>query len=177
MIKCNRYRVFAGIWVACIYSTLSVVRPVCEILKKNAWFAPGINFILGGLLIVLLLRLIMTMRKRRLLSYFLLLGVLLCYLYGLVKIEYPEEKIHFLEYGFLAYLIYRALRLDYSKILSYTGAFILTTVLGWIDEGIQHILPNRYYQNEDVFLNSVSGVLALLLIFIFEREQLILEKK
>ncbi len=177
MIKQNRYWFFVVAWVIGIYSTLSAVRPVCELLKQNAWFAPGISLFLITLLIILSLGLIRGMPKKSLLSYFLLAGVLLCYIYGLVSIKYPEEKIHFLEYGFLAYLIYRALRLDCSRILSYAGAFILTTVFGWIDEGIQHILPNRYYQNEDVFLNAISGALALLLIFIFEREQLILGKK
>ncbi len=165
----NQYWIFVFVWVVCIYSTLSAVRPLCEILKKNTPFVLIANLFLGSLLAILFTRLIQGIKRKRMSGYFLLAAAALCYIYGLKTVTYPEEKIHFLEYGFLAYLIYRALRFDCPKILAALGSFFLTTILGWMDEGIQHLLPNRYYQNEDVVLNSVSGFLALLLIFIYER--------
>jgi VanZ family protein len=100
-------------------------------------------------------------------AWLVLIG--LCYAYGLATIAYPEEKIHFIEYGILAFLIYRAMRLSLARPGAYIGAFFLTGISGWVDEGIQHLLPNRYYQLEDVLLNAVSGALGLALLFLFER--------
>ena len=91
------------------------------------------------------------------------------YGYGMMIMKIPEEKIHFLEYGFLAFLICRALRLDWGDLKSYSGAFFLTFLLGWLDEGIQAILPNRYYQLSDVGLNGISAGLGLLLTFALSR--------
>jgi VanZ family protein len=97
--------------------------------------------------------------------------ILSAYIYGMVTIQYPEEKIHFIEYGILAYLVFRPIHMDIQKPAAYGYAFILITIFGWIDEGIQHLLPNRYYQTEDVILNSISGGLGLLWIFIAKKEQ------
>lgn len=40
-------------------------------------------------------------------------------------------------------------------------AFLLTTAAGWIDEGIQYFLPNRYYDLRDVGFNATAGFLAI----------------
>jgi VanZ family protein len=37
--------------------------------------------------------------------------------------------------------------------------------LGWGMRGIQYLLPNRYYQFQDICLNSVSAALGLILVF------------
>jgi hypothetical protein len=156
-------------WVGIIYSTLYIVRPICTFLKETTPFALLVNILCG---IVILSVLTVLWRKAGALkfsSYFILAVVLIGYGYGLAAIAFPEEKIHFIEYGMLAYLIYKALRLDVRDSKAYVLTFLLVSALGWIDEGIQHILPNRYYQIEDVILNSVSGVLGLALVYVFQR--------
>ena len=97
--------------------------------------------------------------------------VLLSYAYGLAAVQHPEEKIHFVEYGFLAYLVHKAIHIDVQRLPAYGYAFLLTSAFGWIDEGIQFLLPNRYYQIEDVILNALSGALGLVLVFVYQREQ------
>jgi len=37
----------------------------------------------------------------------------------------------------------------------------LTAAVGWIDEGVQHLLPNRVYDLRDVALNAAAGLLAI----------------
>ena len=81
----------------------------------------------------------------------------------------PEEKIHFPEYGFLAYLLYRALKIDVSNKTAYLVSFLLCAGFGWLDEGIQFLLPNRYYETKDVILNILGGGLGLYLTFIVEK--------
>ncbi len=168
----RKYWFYVWGWVACIYSTLYIVRPICTFLKETLPFSLFINILMGVLLTCLVIGLWSKARVKQTSSYVILAMVLSAYIYGFVTIPYPEEKIHFIEYGVLAFLSYKAIHLDLQKPLAYGAAFLLTSVLGWVDEGIQYLLPNRYYQIEDVILNCISGILGLLLVFIFTREEI-----
>jgi len=166
-----RYWLYVFGWVSLIYSTLYIVRPICTFLKASTPFPLLINVLCIVLLIFLATVIWMKTRITKLSSYLILSMVLCAYIYGLVILQYPEEKIHFIEYGFLAYLVFKAIRIDIQKPIAYGYAFLLVSIFGWIDEGIQYYLPNRYYQIEDVILNSISGALGLLIIFTLKREQ------
>lgn len=158
------------LWVTLIYSTLYIVRPACEYLKKITPFALLTNiFMWVALAATAAILIFKTGIKKPSTFIFLALAVII---YGIsfLKVQYPEEKIHFLEYGILSFLIFRACRFSMGVYAAYGCAFLLTSILGWGDEGIQGLLPNRYYQTSDVLLNGFSGALGLLLTFIFERE-------
>lgn len=166
-----RYWLYVFGLVSLIYSTLYIVRPVCAFLKATTPFPLLINTLCVVLLIFLVIGVWVKTRITKLSSYFILGMVLFGYIYGITVIQYPEEKIHLIEYGFLAYLAVKAIRVDVQKPIAYGYAFLLVSIFGWIDEGIQYVLPNRYYQIEDVILNSISGALGLALVFIVQREQ------
>lgn len=100
-------------------------------------------------------------------------GFALIYLIVLLNMERVEERAHFLEYGLVAGLIYAALR-ERSVRLREAGrtprgltrfpaasAMALTAILGWGDEGIQYLLPDRVYELRDVGLNVAAGVLLV----------------
>jgi len=156
-------------WTLAIYITLYPVRPVCEFLKRTIPFDLWVNIFLAACLSGIAILFFRKYKVTDFRGYVLLLITVSGYFYGLATISHPEEKIHFIEYGFLAYLIFRALRLDHGAGAAYVGALALTAALGWVDEGIQHLLPNRYYQTSDVVLNAVSGLLGLLLVYVFQR--------
>ena len=40
-------------------------------------------------------------------------------------------------------------------------ALVVTVLLGWLDEGIQAVLPNRAYDAFDVFVNALSALMAI----------------
>ncbi len=151
------------IWTGLIYSTLYIVRPICEFLKQYTPF----DAIIWGLFVLTLIGIIyfvfFHVRRMKPLSYLLFFGTLACYAAALFWLKIPEERIHLIQYGILVCLLVRALRLDFPPSAAYAGAFVLTSLLGLGDEGIQHILPNRYFQWKDVILNSVSAALGLLL--------------
>src|SRR3989344_7541905 len=165
----KKYWAWATGWTLAIYATLYPVRPVCEFLKKIIPFDLWVNILIFGCLSVIAGFFPRKYKMTNGFGYVLLLLAISGYAYGLVTIPYPEEKIHFIEYGILAYLIFRALQLDQGARAAYAGAFALTAALGWGDEGIQHLLPNRYYQTSDVVLNAVSGLLGLILVYVFQR--------
>ena len=157
-----------GAYVLIVYSTLYIVRPICEFLKVNTCF----DIIVNASFIVLLLFFIFwtfaRIRMRKKSTYFFLFLIASFYAIGLFQIKIPEEKIHFLEYGLLAFFIYRAVVCDLKGWHAYLAAFVCTAIIGWGDEVIQYFLPNRYYQVVDVILNAVSGGLGLFWVFIIK---------
>lgn len=81
----------------------------------------------------------------------------------------PEEKLHFLEYGLAGAFLFEACgesaaRLGRGALSAAITAMVLAAAAGWGDEGIQAILPNRYYDVWDIvwnFLGSSTVIMAL----------------
>ncbi len=159
------------VWTLTIYSTLSLARPVCEFLRERI----ALGFFINAAVILSFLGLSVVVLSHSkgffARAVFVLAG--LGYGLGLITLELPEEKIHFFEYGFLAFLVFKAFRVDCSRLSSFYLSLILTTALGFIDEVIQGILPNRYFQWSDVFLNMASALLGLLIVY-SQREENVL---
>ena len=70
-----------------------------------------------------------------------------------------------MEYGVVAIFIHEVLlerRKNGRKVpIPALLAVLMTSVLGWIDEGIQWLLPNRIYDFEDVTFNFLAAVIAI----------------
>ena len=99
----------------------------------------------------------------------LFLGI--CYLTALIFLApYPVEKIHFLEYGLLSYLIFTAFRKEKDK-NPFFKTLTLVFLVGFLDEIYQGILPVRQYDNQDVLLNLISGILGLFLTAYLRKER------
>ena len=79
--------------------------------------------------------------------------IVVAYFVLTINIKYPEEKLHFIEYGCLAFLVFQAISVDVKNQWAYVYAFLFCGIIGWGDEGIQGLLPNRYYELKDIFLN------------------------
>ena len=100
-------------------------------------------------------------------------GIVYLALWG--ALERFEERIHLLQYGLLGAILFRAFVLQARQSRRglwrrpALGAFLLASALGWLDEGIQHLLPNRYYDLRDVGLNAVSAAVAVALVALRRR--------
>ena len=171
MSERTQYWGLAAAWTILIYSTLYIVRPICDFLKQHTPF----DAIVWGFFVFISAWIIyfvfFHVRLRGASSYGLFFGTVVCYSAALVWLKIPEERIHLIQYGILACLVVRALKLDFPPLAAYAGAFFLTSLLGLGDEGIQHILPNRYFEWKDVILNSVSAGLGLLLGLSFQKKE------
>jgi VanZ family protein len=98
------------------------------------------------------------------LLWFLVIG----YLYWLAlrrTFKIPIESVHFVEYGILSLLVYRALRTSYRERYVFLAAFFFTYCIGVMDESIQWLLPNRVGALKDILLNAVSAGLVQLLLW------------
>lgn len=119
-------------------------------------------FILGliGLFIIFYL-----ISKRKDIRNFIWLLILAsAYAWGLKRLKLSIERVHFIEYGVLSLFVFRALSHNIRGKSLYLCSGIVVFCLGFLDEGIQYLLPNRVYEIKDVMVNGISGVLALLLI-------------
>lgn len=169
----NLWLAVAGILLL-IYSTLSLVRPLTEWLRDWGGLIPGLILLFGGLA-AWGLRGLRRRRPGRLESA-VLVGIGVAYGLLFFALRTPEEAMHFVQYGLVAVLVYEALaerkkaRPAEAEVAGKAGwlvrwpalgALALTGAAGWLDEGIQHLLPSRYYDLRDVFFNAAAALLAV----------------
>jgi len=76
----------------------------------------------------------------------------------------PEEALHFIQYGVLGLLMWRALSYRMRDNLIYLCAGLGCALVGTVDECIQWVTPERYFDFRDVRLNAYSGALMQLAI-------------
>lgn len=163
----------AGLCLLLVYSSLYIARPVAEYLRGHNLLRPFVaaSFIVTAALIVwFVLR--SRPRMRVWVTLALVAGGYLSMLLGIPML--PEERLHFLEYGLFAGLVYSALRERQAReavtlVSPFVGALALTFVAGWVDEGIQAVLPNRVYDPRDVAFNTAAGLACLVSMVLLER--------
>lgn len=69
----------------------------------------------------------------------------------------PEEAMHFVQYGVLSLLLYRAFRIRHHDAGLYVAAFLLGALIGVVDETMQWITPRRFFDFRDMG-NNVAAV-------------------
>ena len=74
----------------------------------------------------------------------------------------PEEALHFVQYGLLSALAYRAFAEGGANRATYLKAFLLTAILGSVDEVIQWMVPKRFFDFRDIAINVIAGGLIQL---------------
>lgn len=153
-----RWAVVGG-YLLTIYLTL----PVTPLLSKSAFRLFGRKE--TGIIISLVLLVIMTaaivllfrrikkeQRTKAVLPFLALVGLASI-------LDNPVERVHFLEYGILAFLLFRASGRPYG--MGLVWVFVAVLVAGFADEIIQWILPNRYFDIKDVAINGIGAAIGL----------------
>ena len=161
----------AAALVVLIYSTLYLVRWPIEFLRERNLLRVGVALIF----VLALAWLAAAIRRRRpgRREIAVLALIALPFAWFLWLMGRPEERLHLLEYGLLGGLVYAALleRTGHRQTDGHSvrpvalwvpiAAIVITGLAGWLDEGIQHLLPNRYYDIRDVAYNVIGGALAV----------------
>lgn len=117
----------------------------------------GLLFIVKGAL-----KLITNLKGYFWLFYLLLTGIIIT-----LSMEIPAERVHFLEYGFLGFLLAEAV--DLTPPRKYILAFTIGGIIGFADELIQGVLqvqnilslPRRYFEWKDIFMNAFGVFLGI----------------
>lgn len=154
-----------------IYTTLPLVPYLIEWAKflSRGMFKYYVSILLIFILAVYVLSLFFKSRVRNVKSWFLIFLVMGLYGYLLNVLWIPQERLHLLEYGFLAFLVYKVLKPEFSRKKIYLYTAVMVATFGTLDELIQLFLPNRYYDPKDVIINTISGIMGTIAIYASER--------
>ncbi|GEM_PF-671752 len=182
--KLKRWWSFTILYVIVLYATLPLGRPVITWMRQNFTHSQQhviVYSLFGAAALALLIYIFSLRKKLSPLAYvcFIILARLY-YLEFTTLIKYPEERLHFLEYGVLACLLHKAFSLSFKGVRPYIYAAILGALLGWGDEGVQHLTkylpavfqflgienvnPNtfrRYFSWGDVKINAIGVLYGL----------------
>ncbi len=144
-----------------IWASLGVARTVTNALRDANLLRVTVAVLFGVAAAVSLVWILRDARNRSLRVLAALGGVGALYAAIVLPMSSPEEKAHFVEYGAVALLAWAALPSRWSTGRRLGAAALFTLGAGWIDEGIQALLPSRYYDLRDVAFNGAAGLLAL----------------
>jgi hypothetical protein len=182
-----RWISISSIYVFVLYATLPLGRPVVTFMRSHLDTAEqsllmyGIFATIGAAFLGYVLFKIRTFTPVALVCLALLLR--LYYLEFTTLVTYPEERLHFLEYGLLALLLYKMFSIDFKGIWPYLLALVVGSLIGYGDELVQHctkflpavfrflgitsVDPNsfrRYFGWEDVRINILGVIYGLVLL-------------
>jgi VanZ family protein len=164
---------FSWLWVVlCILSIFLVVpiarsvrnfveeRSTADIFGFSVIVVICIAFLIGFYLLWFRL-------KIRAFPNYLWLTVIACaYIFFTLKLwKRPEEAVHFLEYGLLGFLLFRALRHHIDDRSLYVTAFLIGALVGIFDEALQWMIPRRIWDVRDIGLNALSCGLSQIAIW------------
>ena len=159
------------LWIAtalaltAIYASIPFAGSLAAFLRANGLLAPA--FATGFLLaiVVTIVRAIRHARGPRPLWVALAVVTVWGMLFVRLGVS-AEERSHLFEYGLLALLIHELLlerrRVDRGGAARPAILAILATAgFGWVDEGIQGVVPGRVYDLRDVGVNALAGLVAV----------------
>ena len=145
-------------WTAFIYLTIPLARAIQETVRERAgkevflWitflaFAAAAAWILRALF-----RRRWTARPSQLFVLSAVGGLFTCLIWSLRA--NPEEAFHFVQYGVLSILLFRAFSHRLRDPSIYLAAALAGAALGILDELIQWVVPRRYFDYRDIWINA-----------------------
>lgn len=157
---------YAGLFALLIFFTIPFARAVQNYVS-DSFGRDFFLYVVGSVAVAAAYKAFVTVRKRQLgidaYAWLVVVGsAFAIYTYNLRR--NPEEALHFVEYGILSLLIYRALVHRVHDYSIYLTATIVVGSIGVIDEWIQWLTPSRYWGLRDIQINLVAGGLIQLAI-------------
>jgi hypothetical protein len=155
---------FVVVWSGIIYVTIPFGRIGVRFVRGElgsesfTYFVAVVVVVVAAWAVVLLLK----SGRKSLASYAWLLGVggLIVYLTFDLKARSPEEAIHYVQYGLLSLLLFRAFVHRIRDVSIYAAVTITGTIIGMVDETIQWMTPERHFGVRDIWLNFSAVALV-----------------
>jgi hypothetical protein len=163
----------AALWIALIYLSIPLVRRVREAFTAQ-WPAELIGVgvivtVVGALVISVLQLRRRQLRFRTIDTVWLIAVALVAVVWTSRLMGQPEEAVHFVEYGVLGVLLYRALADRLPDPTVYVAATLSGLLVGTVDELIQWLAPGRFWDFRDIVLNG--GAVALVQIAVWRLDE------
>lgn len=150
-----------ALYLGTLYALLPVARDITVALDQQHLLGLVVTLLFLASAAVLVAYLVFDVHLSDLTAFAalaLLVGVTGAMVLGL---SVPEERIHFLQFGFLTLLARWAFAGHLPPGRQYLAAALFAALAGWVDELIQHFLPDRVYDIRDVALNATAAILAV----------------
>ena len=152
-----------------IFLSLGFAGSLVDYLEEKGLLSAG--FFLAFILVSVAVLGSVIKRKLAGIEIWLLFGIIGVYVFLIVRLGIsPIERTHLFEYGLLAILIKEALaerkHQRPESISPWLGAFVLSSLFGCLDEGIQYFLPDRVFDPRDILFNTLATFMALLAHFL-----------
>lgn len=164
-------RITLAVYLVAIYATLGVVRTITNFLRDRGLLRVSVVAAFAITAAAVLWLVMRNTRNRSWRMMLVLLLVALAYAAVIFPMKSPEEKIHFIEYGGVAVLAHVAAPRNWSRGKRFIACAFFVAAAGWIDEGIQALLPSRFYDLRDVAFNASAGLMALGAVAIFSARE------
>ena len=156
-----------GIYLIFLFGTIPVMPYLWEWITRLGKWHRLIPEGIGIFLILLMLRALIRQKSSHILLacfFFSLLTVV--FVFSMDRVRRPVEKIHFSEYSLLSFLLFRFLRHWKSKRSAYAWTLLGVCLIGFLDESVQGLVPNRVYDPRDLWFNGVAGVFGLVAVIL-----------
>ncbi|MDM8546977.1 VanZ family protein [Candidatus Venteria ishoeyi] len=155
--------VYVTLWSVFIFIAIPFARTIEALVDK--YF--GSSFFLYVVLIFIIIAsvvLLLELSKRKLQTgknkVWLLTVTVAFIAYTIHLREMPEEAVHFVLYSVLGVFLFRALAHRNKDYSIYFSAAALGAIIGTLDETIQWIVPGRYWELADIWINFFAVVLV-----------------
>lgn len=151
-----------AVWTLFIYTTIPIARGIQTWVTENWTRAAFSWFVYACIAIAFAAAIFHFKRRAEPLSrrqWVLLCSLSAVFAWGTWLLrENAEEALHFVQYGVLSLFLYRAYAYRYGDRGVFACAALLGAILGTLDEIIQWVVPRRFFDFRDIFINAISGV-------------------
>jgi hypothetical protein len=155
---------YVVIWTLIIFGTIPLARAI-QIFVYQEWNRDLFTYVVLAITILAFVAVTIwaqQIRPASRSSYIWLAAIFAIFVVYTIELGKgsPEEAIHFIQYGVLGILVYRALTHRLKDAGIYFAAAIICGVIGSIDEFIQWLTPRRVWGLNDIWLNFFSSALV-----------------
>src|SRR6056297_3651775 len=153
---------YVVLWSALTFVTIPFVRYGVTFVKQR-WGSEVFTYVVAACVLLAAVSALYATRRRWSLSSFVWLsgiaGLVIYLAFGLADGS-PEEAIHYVQYGVLSLLLFRAFSHRVRDYSIYLAAAVVGTLVGMMDETLQWLVPGRYFDLRDILLNMKAVVLV-----------------
>jgi len=183
-MKISKKWIIVGVYTIVLFAVTPYLFKLIQ-AASSRWSSSGVKYFVLGVeiaialfIFILSIRFLIYRRKKALIFFSSVGSIFLLSFLIYQFIPNPYEFTHLPEYAALSMLIIWAVGKEKHRIAgtpekkkkkftfiknSYLLSGAITSSIGTIDEIYQYFLPNRYFTWYDIFLNTLGGILGLLI--------------
>ncbi len=152
----------AGLWALSIFAAVPVARVLQEVVSARFGRQTFGYLTLAALALAAAAAVRYLARRRPPAASYLWLSLVAATFasYTIHLWHEPEVALHFVQYGVLGVLAFRALSHRLRDRSIYVAAFMLGATVGMVDEILQWLTPGRFWGLDDLWIDSLGVALA-----------------